>query len=120
MFGTKKMLAQALSDLKTIKDSLSPTVISKAERCKALDANLSNVKMSVRSISKQETEYGTQIKVSYSIPEQMILVDDDGKVSCSDTFGSINFLDLISAEDEAKLSDEIAKAVSQKEAENKK
>ena len=108
--GLRKMLAQVIKDNKEIKESLNPEVIRKAQEYDRVSALLKNVKVHVSKVAKTMDAKGNEaFIVHYEIPPEIVSVDEDGGMVCSETFRSINFLGLLSVEDEFKISEKILK-----------
>ena len=95
--GLRKMLAQALKDNKEIKEALNPAVISKAQEFDRISALLKNVKVRVTKVAETlDAKGNTAIVVHYEIPAEIVTIEDDGNVICSESFKSINLLGLLS------------------------
>lgn len=102
-----------LKDIKEIKktlNNLTRSTYSKAQKYDDLSSRLEKIKIKVDKVGTVYDAQGNkQVKVNYSVGPLYVTIDEDGNLKADEMFVAINYLDLISFEDMAKIQKEIAK-----------
>lgn len=96
--------------LNEIKDTLSKDYAYKVKELNETKEYLSNISLRIKAITRTVDNYGNPaLKITYEAPQVFLCFDENLKPIQNETFRSINALDLISQEDQLKLTLEINK-----------
>lgn len=109
-------MATVKSEIKEIKAMLADMNDGTTYKAKQYDQQkerLQNIKLEVEkaSVFFDATNGVYGVKVEYAVPPALIYITDNGEVVASDTFKSINLLNLISFDDMKKIQAKIDEAV---------
>lgn len=109
------MISKDIKEIKEKLDSLSTTIIDKAQKYDEIQEMLKSLKFRVAKTYATWDDKRMQfvVKVEYQIPSVTLIVDEDGSAMLNDRFKAINTLNLIPFEDMEKVAVAIGKAHSQ-------
>ena len=99
------VINELVDKVSTMEKSLSPGVISRAQKYSEIKEDLKKIRLNVSNIVPIIDEHGNKgLKIYYEMDPIIITLDDEGELPYVADFAAINKLDLISNEDMQKIS----------------